>query len=209
MCQRNRQRHVVVRFVGSIAEHHALVASADGIELICIAFLLFQGVIDAHGDIRRLFVQGDEDAAGIAVKAVFSAGITDIADRFADDVRNIDVARRRDFADDVYHAGRYQGFASNAGVFIFCKNGIQNAVRNLVGHFIGMAFGDGFGCKEMMSHCYSSLSVVPGKETSAPTADGALGKGEDPHLSICTAGFGTLQVSAGCRASQGRSLRHS
>ena len=148
VCQRNGQRHVVVRFVGSIAEHHALVASADGIELICIAFLLFQGVIDTHGDIRRLFVQGDEDAAGIAVKAVFSAGITDIADRFADDVRNIDVARRRDFADDVYHAGRYQGFAGNAGVFIFCKNGIQNAVRNLVGHFIGMAFGDGFGCKE-------------------------------------------------------------
>lgn len=154
VCQGNRQRHVVVRFVGSIAEHHALVASADSIELIRIAFFLFQGIVDAHSDVRGLFVQGNEDAASVAVKTIFSAGIADVTNRFADDVRDIDVARRRNFTDDMYHTSRYQGFASNASVFIFCENGIQNAVRNLVSHFIGMAFGDGFGCKEFTIFCH-------------------------------------------------------
>ena len=146
MCQRNGQRHVVVRFVSSIAEHHALVTSADGIEFIRIAFFLFQGIVDAHSDVRGLFVQGNEDAAGVAVKTIFSTGITDITDRFADDVRDIDVARCRNFTDDMYHTSRYQSFAGNASVFIFC--------RNLVSHFIGMAFGNGFGCKEFTIFCH-------------------------------------------------------
>ena len=39
--------------------------------------------------------------------------------------------------------------------------------------------------------------------------DGKIVRKDLTKISICTAGFGTLQVSAGCRASQGRSLRHS
>ena len=161
--QGNRQGHIVVRFVRSIAEHHALVAGTDGVELIRVAFLLFESIIDAHSDVRRLFVQGDEDAAGVAVKAVFSTGVADVTDRFADNMRNIDVAGRGNFTYNMYHAGRYQCFAGNAGVFIFCKNGIQNAVRNLVSHFIGMAFRYGFRRKEftIFSHEKSSLKKIP------------------------------------------------
>ena len=48
-------------------------------------------------------------------------------------------------------------------------------------------------------------SVFLGKESMRELTDSEISR----HLSICTAGFGTLQKSAGCRASQGRSLRHS
>ena len=47
-----------------------------------------------------------------------------------------------------------------------------------------------------------------GKAKSAPHG-GALEMSDFPHLSIRTAGFGTTRSPAGCRASQGRSLRHS
>ena len=99
------QGHVVIRFVGGIAEHHALVAGTDGVELVRIAFLLFQGIVDAHGNVRGLFVEGYQDTASIAVKAVFRTGITDGTNGFTNDVRNINVARRRNFTDDMDHPG--------------------------------------------------------------------------------------------------------
>ena len=201
-------RHQLGRFVAGEAEHHALIARAV-VERAVAGLLALERLVDAEGNVRALLVDVRDDGAGLAVKAVFCAVVADLAHGLAHDLRDVDVAVGRDLAHDVHDAGRDRAFAGDAAVRVLRQNGVEDRVGDLVADLVGMSLRDGFGCKEMMSHWYSSLSVVPGKETSAPTADGALGKGEDPHLSICTAGFGTLQVSAGCRASQGRSLRHS
>ena len=206
--QRNGQRHELRRLVAGEAEHHALIARAV-VERAVAGLLALERLVDAEGNVRALLVDVRDDGAGLAVKAVFCAVVADLAHGLAHDLRDVDVAVGRDLAHDVHDAGRDRAFAGDAAVRVLRQNGVEDRVGDLVADLVGMSLRDGFGCKEMMSHWYSSLSVVPGKETSAPTADGALGKGEDPHLSICTAGFGTLQVSAGCRASQGRSLRHS
>ena len=159
VCQGNRQWHVFRCFVRSIAEHHALVTGTDRIEFILFPFFGFQCFVYAHGNIRRLFVQGDKDAARIAVKTILCAGVANVADCFADDVRNIDVAGRRNFPYDMYHTGRNEGFARYAGIFVFSQNCVENAVGNLVGHLVGMTFGNGFRCEEFA--VFSHLVVPP------------------------------------------------
>ena len=61
--------------------------------------------ITGSGNVRGLFVEGYQDTASIAVKAVFRTGITDGTNGFTNDVRNINVARRRNFTDDMDHPG--------------------------------------------------------------------------------------------------------
>ena len=207
--ERDRQRHELRRLVAGVAEHHALIARTV-IERIFAGLLALERVVDAEGDVGALLVDVRDDGAGLAVKAVFGAVVADLAHGLAHDLRNVDVALGRDLAHDVHDAGRDRALAGDAAVRILRQDRVEDRVGDLIADLVGMPFGHGFGCKKMMSHSkFPHFLICRAKETSAPTADGALGKGEDPHLSICTAGFGTLQESAGCRASQGRSLRHS
>lgn len=63
-----RRRHVFARFVARIAEHDALIARA----------LFFFGLAhDTLVNVRRLFVDRGEYAAGITVELIFAFGITD------------------------------------------------------------------------------------------------------------------------------------
>ena len=66
-----RHGHVVGRFVGGIAEHHALVAGS---------LVLFFLAVDAAVDVAALLVNGSEDAAGIAVELVFRLRVSDFVD---------------------------------------------------------------------------------------------------------------------------------
>ena len=207
--KRDGQRHELRRLVAGETEHHALVARAV-VERAVAGLLALERLVHAEGDVRALLVDVRDDGAGLAVKAVLCAVVADLAHGLAHDLRDVHVAVGRDLAHDVHDAGRDRALAGDAAVRVLRQNGVKDRVGHLVADLVGMSLRDGFGCKEMMSHwILPRFLLCRGKETSAPTADGALGKGEDPHLSICTAGFGTLQVSAGCRASQGRSLRHS
>ena len=197
------------RLVAGETEHHALVARAV-VERAVAGLLALERLVHAEGNVRALLVDVRDDGAGLAVKAVLCAVVADLAHGLAHDLRDVHVAVGRDLAHDVHDAGRDRALAGDAAVRVLRQNGVEDRVGHLVADLVGMSLRDGFGCKEMMSHwILPRFLLCRGKETSAPTTDGALGKGEDPHLSICTAGFGTLQVSAGCRASQGRSLRHS
>ena len=146
MCQRNRQRHIFRCFVSGITEHHALVTGAYFV-FIGLAFFCFQRFINAKRNIRRLFVNGNQNAAGIAVKAIFSAVITDIDNGFARDFRNINIAARRNFADNMNLPGCNYGFAGNTAMRVLCQNSIKHSIRNLIGNFIRMPFRNRFGSK--------------------------------------------------------------
>jgi len=54
--------HIVLRLIGGIAEHHALVACS---------LLFFIAVIYATVDVGTLLVDGTQDAAGVAVELIF------------------------------------------------------------------------------------------------------------------------------------------
>ena len=132
------------RFVAGVAEHHALVTRAV-VEVARAAFLVLIGVIDAHGDVAALLVDVGDDAAGVAVEAVFRAVVADRADDLTCDLGDIDVAARRDLAHDVDKAGGDGRLAGDAAVGVLFQNGVEHRVGDLVADLVGMPFGDGLG----------------------------------------------------------------
>ena len=134
------QGHVALGLVGGIPKHHALITSALGFG--CVFF-------DALVDVRRLFVDGRNNPAGIGIEHVFGFGITNATNRIAGDHLSVHIACCFDFTGQDGQARCDQGFASNFGAGILGQEGIQEGVRYLVGDFVGMAFGNGFGGEEI------------------------------------------------------------
>ena len=141
--QPDRQRHQVGRLVAGVAEHHPLVAGALGAQLVLAARAAAQleGGRHALVDVGRLLVDRDDDAAGLAVEAVLLAVVADLADRLADDARDVDVAGRRDLAGDDDEPGREQRLAGDPAVGVRVEDRVEDGVGDLVGHLVGMTLG--------------------------------------------------------------------
>ena len=71
MGQIERHGHQAFRFVRSVAEHHALVASP-------LFFLVL--TVNATVDVLALFVNGAQNATRIAIKLILSLRVTDALD---------------------------------------------------------------------------------------------------------------------------------
>ncbi len=128
MGERDGGGHQLGGFVGGVAEHHALVAGAAG--------------VNALSDVSRLLVDAGDDGAGVGVEAVEGVVIADGGDDAADERLEVDVSLGGDFAGDDDQAGRGEGFGGDAAVGVLLQAGVQNGVRDLVGDFVGMAFSD-------------------------------------------------------------------
>ena len=88
VCERDGHRHQFVRLPAGKAEHHPLVARADLLDLSlghlgASAGLRVRGMVDALGDIRRLGVYRDYDAAGLGVEAELGSCVADLRDLLA------------------------------------------------------------------------------------------------------------------------------
>ena len=70
--------------VGGISEHDTLVTSAELLESLL--------VVETLSDIRRLLLNGDEQVAGLVVKALVGAIVTDVLDGITDDLLVVDVS---------------------------------------------------------------------------------------------------------------------
>ena len=123
-----RKGHQLGRLIARKAEHHPRVAGAAHIY--------------ARGDIGRLLVDADHDAAGLGVKAVLGARIADLSNGLPDDPRDVDVAIRGDLPHHHDQAGGHDGLAGHPGQRIFGQDRVEEGVRDLVGQLVGMAFGD-------------------------------------------------------------------
>ena len=137
--QSNRHRKVFRCFIGSIAEHHSLIASAD-IILVSLGLFCFKRFINAHSDIRRLFINGNVDADTISIKAIMCICITDFTNRISYNFRNRYIGRCCDFTKDMYLSSRNRRFTSNSAIRILFQDCVKNCIRNLIGNFIRMSF---------------------------------------------------------------------
>ena len=77
VCQRKGKRHVAIRFVISIAKHHALVACT-------LQFRSF--ALNATVDVIALIVDGRENATAIGIKHIFCLRVANALDGAADSV---------------------------------------------------------------------------------------------------------------------------
>ena len=73
----DRHRHQRVGLVARVAEHHSLVAGADLVVRVAAVGLLLHRLVDAHRDVGRLLVDGDDHAARLAVDAERGVGVAD------------------------------------------------------------------------------------------------------------------------------------
>ena len=133
----NGKRHQHIGLVTGITEHQSLVARA----LVQIQTLAF---IHALGDVRGLFVHGDQHGAGIRIESHLVGGsIANLADDVTHHFRVINYRLGGNFAGQDHHTGVDQGFAGNTGSGILRQHGIEHGIRNLVGHLVRMPFRDG------------------------------------------------------------------
>ena len=93
MRQPDRQRHEVVVVAAGVAEHHALVPRALGVEDVFVATTgtLLEGDVDAVGDVGALLVERDQDAAAAAVESHGAVVVADVDDGLARQVVDVDV----------------------------------------------------------------------------------------------------------------------
>src|SRR6266540_4664707 len=152
MRQVNCQRHQLGRLVAGEAEHHALVASADRLDLGLghFAALGFERPVYAHRDIGRLAMQRDNHTAGVGVEAAADASVADLADGLAYNFLDLDIGFGGDFAHHHHQPGGRAGFACHARARILRPERVQNRVGYLVAQLIWVAFGHRFrGEKEL------------------------------------------------------------
>ena len=148
MREPDRRRHQLGLhpFVACEAEHHALVARAEEVELVLLLRTPnLEGFVDALRDVRRLLLDRDAHATGVAVEAVLRTVVADVHDRLPDDLRDIDVRRRGDLARDHREPGRDEGLARNATVRVVAEDLVEDRVGDLVGQLVRVPLGHRFG----------------------------------------------------------------
>ncbi|MNI35370.1 hypothetical protein D3C73_893930 [compost metagenome] len=141
--QVDRRRHVAVGFVGGIAEHQALVASAHFFRLLAV---------NALGDVRGLLADQVQHAAGGAVEADFGAVIADVHDDLAGQRFQVDPGAGGDLAGNDGNAGLDHGLAGHTGTLVLGQDRVQHRIGDLVGNLVRMAFRDRLGGEEVAGH---------------------------------------------------------
>ena len=121
------QGHIFFRFVGGIAEHHALIPRAGG-HILRAAFLRLKRFIHAHGNIARLLIQRYQHRAAVARKAGGIIRIAYFVHGGAHKGRYVHLRLRRYFAHHQHQACRCRAFARHAGIRILSKVRIEHAV---------------------------------------------------------------------------------
>lgn len=116
------QGHELLSLVGGVTEHDTLITGT---------VILEGAVVKALRDIRGLLLDGDEDVAGLVVEALGGVIVANLLDGVADDTLVVELGLGGDLAEDHDHAGLGCGLASDLGVGILGKAGIElNASGN-------------------------------------------------------------------------------
>jgi hypothetical protein len=142
--EHDRERHELLGLGARVAEHHPLVAGADLVERVVVARVVLHlvGLVDTEGNVRRLFVDRDDDAARLRVEAVLRPVIADVADARANQPWDVHVGLGRDLARDDDQARRDERLARDPPVLVVGQNGVEDRVGDLVGQLVRMALGD-------------------------------------------------------------------
>ena len=87
------QRHQLLGLTAREAEHHALVAGAQLIEVVGgVLLAVLEGVVDTARDVGRLLLDRRHHPAGLAVQPELGVRVADVGDRVAHDLRDVDPA---------------------------------------------------------------------------------------------------------------------
>jgi len=156
--QVDRHGHQGGGFVAGKAEHHSLVAGANGFNfgLAYLTGLGFHTLVHAHGNIARLGADGRLHRAGVTIKTFFAAVITDFSDHAAHQFVKVDEGAGGDLAQHHHKAGFGGGFTGHARGGVLLQAGVQHGIAHLVAELVGVAFGYRFGSEQVMGRVHKS-----------------------------------------------------
>ena len=186
VCEIDGIRHVFRRLVGGIAEHHALIAGADRLDLRIGHLVLsrLKGLVHAHRDIRRLLIQRDKDRAGVRIEAFAGIVIADLPDRIADNLLIIYNSLGRDLAGHQDKTCAGSSLACHTAHGILCHAGIQNRIGYSIADFVGMSFCHRLRRENVLLHFRNLLRFVNLVHRSA--ASGPAGSGHKKSVQART-----------------------
>jgi hypothetical protein len=101
---------------------------------------------------RALRLECDEHAAAVGVEAHARRRVADLADRLADDRRDVDVRVGRHLAGDVDIAGLHQRLARDATAWILRDDRIEDRITDFVANLVGVTFGHGLAGEQAAGH---------------------------------------------------------
>ena len=146
-------RHELRSLVAGIAKHESLVSGT------LLGGFLSLGLlgIDTLCDVGAL--RGDDvvDEDGVGVEDVVVVVVTDLADRIADDLAQIQSGfewgalelGNGDLATDHHDIALGIGLTGDPAGGVQGQAGIEDSVRNSIANFVGVAFADGFGREDV------------------------------------------------------------
>ena len=135
-----RQRHKLLCLVTSVTEHKALVARTRIESVVHASLFCLKRLVNTESYIGRLLVNRADDRTAIAVKTELRAGVSDLADSFANDRLKINVSFCRDLSHYGNESRGTEGLTRDARHRVLAKKLVKYRVGNFVAYFIGMSF---------------------------------------------------------------------
>ena len=138
--RRDAHRHEFVGLVRRVAEHEALVTSADDVA----------GLRDAAADVAALLGEASDDLAGLRVDACLGVAVADLPEHLARDgvcvaLHPLDqTGHRGELPCDDNEVVVHQGLAGHPGVRVLGEEGIQDGVGYLVRDLVRVPLRDRF-----------------------------------------------------------------
>jgi hypothetical protein len=112
----DRERHLLLRLVGSISKHDTLITGT---------MVLEQTVVETLGNIGTLLLDGDEDVASLVVEPLGGVVVPDLTDGVTDDGLVVNPGLGADFTEDHDHSRLGGGLAGDLGVGVLLEAGIE------------------------------------------------------------------------------------
>jgi hypothetical protein len=144
--------HQLGRLVAGVAEHQALVASAEVQEVV-------RRTVHALGDVIALLVVSHQHGATLVVDAVVGVVVANALDGVARHLDVVDIGLGGDLTGQHHEARVAQRFSRDTREGVLLEDRVQDRVRDLVGDLVGMAFRDRFrGEEEIVRHGVAPVS---------------------------------------------------
>ena len=154
------QWEVLRGLISSVAEHYALIASAQ----------LFQRLVklEALCDVRGLLLDGYHNIAGLVIKPLTRIIIANVFDGAANDFLIVQSGIGGDLTKHHDHASLGGGLTCHFRHWIFRKTSIKNSIRDLITNLVGMAFSDGLRGEEEGAGLFYSIATIDTMVTIDP-----------------------------------------
>ena len=114
----------------------------------------FQGLVNTHSNVCGLLIDCGDHCTVVSIKAIFSSGISDLADGVTDDLLDIYISLGGDLTHNKYQTGGCACLACNTAHGVLCHKSVKDSIGNLVTDLVRMSFSYRFRSEKNFLFCH-------------------------------------------------------